>query len=187
MLHALPRSNGKARVDRRPDHAARVARARGHVGWMHAAYRAARCVLRERGRLADLLPADRAAKLSLFGLLPSVDDARRALADAVGLDRNAVSDDAIARLAETFHELAIAKLSRALEGVIATAPQQARGRAVCFGLGARALGKPALERAGVTEIVLAEDTMPADLAEVASCYGAFVTAQELAAERARAR
>lgn len=129
--------------------------------------------------LLDLLPKAHAKKLGFFGLLPSKDDARRALADSIGLDRTFVSDEAIDVLARELHHRAIDVLARALSRVLETAPEAARRRAVCFGLGARSLAKPALERAGVSDVVLAEDLMAAELAVVASCYGAFVAARSI--------
>jgi len=131
--------------------------------------------------LLDLLPAARARKLSFFGLMPSRSQARRALADAVGLDPTYVSEEAACALARTFHERAITKLAEALRRALATAPEAATRRAVCFGLGAEALAKPALARVGVGEVSLARDHMPEDLAEVASVYGAYLAARDGAA------
>lgn len=128
--------------------------------------------------LLDLLPVARAKKLSFFGLGPTKAQAMRAIADAVGLDLSFVSERAVLDLARTFHESAITKLSEALACAFATAhtTEGSASRAVCFGLGASSLAKPALERLGLTDVHLARDHMAEDLAEVASVYGAYLAA-----------
>lgn len=124
----------------------------------------------------------RAKKLALFGLAPSRDDALRALADAVGLDRALVCDDALVELARGFHELAITRLARELGRALASAPPACRGRAALFGLGAQHLARPALVRAGVPEagLVMGHTHLGHELAEAASCVGAWHAALEAA-------
>ncbi len=129
----------------------------------------------------ELFDPEHARKLAFFGLLPSRDEALRALADALALDRTLVDDDALLHFAREMHACAIERLGALLRRAIVGAEP----RALLFGLGARALARPALALAGMPPeaIILAEDHLPRDLAEVASCYGAFHFAAELALGR----
>jgi uncharacterized hydantoinase/oxoprolinase family protein len=134
--------------------------------------------------LLELLPA-RASKLAFFGLLPSRDDALRAIADAIGLDRTLVDDATLLAIARALHQRAVARLAEGIRRARATAPEEARARAICFGLGARGLARPSLLSAGYREgdILLADDRIAADLAEAASCVGAAHLALERAVGR----
>jgi hypothetical protein len=128
-----------------------------------------------------LLPPERAAKLSLFGLLPDRARALRALADAVNLDAELASEAELVALARAFHERAVDRLSRALSRAIASAPASSRKHAAVFGLGARALALPALERAGIAreDVVLGDELLLPELSEAASCFGAWHMACEI--------
>lgn len=136
--------------------------------------------------LLGLGDAARAKKLALFGLAPTRAHALRALADAVGLDRELVSERALVALAEAFYERAIDRLARELGRALASAPPSCRARAALFGLGAEHLARPALARAGVPEagLVMGHTHLGHELAEAASCVGAWHAALEEAHGRA---
>ncbi len=131
--------------------------------------------------LLEVIPAAQAARLSLFGLHPGRALALRALAEAVNLDRTMVDDDELVALARRFHELAVARLAAALTRARATLPARARDRAIVFGLGAR-LAADAARRAGLDAAAIVDGAavVGADLAVVASVYGAAHRAAELA-------
>lgn len=131
--------------------------------------------------LLGLLPPERASKLSLFGLLPTRARALRAIADAVNLDLELADEAELVAIARAFHALAIEKLAGELTRALATLRPGGPARAVVFGLGARALARPALELAGVAEshVVLADERIAPEHAEAASCFGAWHLAAEL--------
>jgi uncharacterized hydantoinase/oxoprolinase family protein len=133
----------------------------------------------------SLLDPEVARKLSLFGLHPGREDALRAIADAVNLDFDLASRESIEALAQHFLACAIDQLSESFRRALESAPPRSRQRAMVFGLGARWLTSPALERAGVPRdgILQASDVLPPALADVASCYGACHIALERLLER----
>ena len=124
--------------------------------------------------LLDLLPADRARKLSLFGALPSRHTALRGVADAINLDPDMAKEPELLEVARFFHRRAVERLARGVRAACGTMPPSSPRKAVLFGLGASGLALPALLEAGFdpADVVLASDVIPKELAEVASCYGA---------------
>lgn len=123
--------------------------------------------------LLELLPAERARKLSLFGLHPTRERSLRAVADALNLDPTLLGEDALLEAAGLFRDRAVARLASGLQKALAAAPPDLPRRAVVYGLGAALVG-PALRQVGFAEhdIVMAREVMPPALADLASVYGA---------------
>ncbi len=134
--------------------------------------------------LLELLPPERARKLSLFGLHPGRERALRALADALNLDPTMLDEPGLLEAARAFRDRAVARLTAGLERALAAAPPDLPRRAVVYGLGAP-LVHPALLRVGfaASDVLLARDIMPPALADVASVYGAAHRVLETVLER----
>lgn len=120
-----------------------------------------------------LLPDRIARQRALFGLGPSMDVARRGLADALGVDRTSLSDAELDGVAQVLLDRALDRLAAGFRTLLQEAPEGV-DRAVLFGLSTRSLTRPALVRAGVPadRILLAEDRFGELAAREASSFGA---------------